>query len=119
MSMVKVWNDNVHPFTQVFKGEKVHIPAKSFIEMQWDEAIEFKSYPSPMEFDGMTNQKPESYKMIRVEGRPDAEATVVAFKCHLDGTLHPSKAALEEHLAKIDSSKFAEEDGAKAAKKRA
>jgi hypothetical protein len=119
MSKVKVWNDNVHPFTQIFKSETISIPAKGYVEMQWDEAIEFKSYPANMQFDGMNNQKPESFKMIRVEGRPDTEATVVAYKCHADGTLHASKSALEDHISKLDAGKFADEEGAKTARKRA
>lgn len=94
---VKVWNDNVHPFTQKFKGDTIHIPAKSFIEMAYDEAISFKGKPYPRAFDGMGQQDPKSYKMIRVEGAPKFDQKVTAYKSHVDGSLHPSQEALETY----------------------
>lgn len=98
MNVAKVWNDNELPFEQDFKGTKVKIPAKSFIEMEYDEAISFKSYPAPMRFDGMGQQTKDSYKMIRVEGTPGANNQVTAFKCHADGSLHPSQEALNAYV---------------------
>lgn len=112
---VKVWNDNDHPFTQEFKGETVHIPAKKFIEMEWDEAVSFKSYPHSMKFDGMGQQLPESYKMIRVEGKPTTFNQVVAFKSHKDGSIHATKAALEAYEAQFGEEAFADTEGAKIA----
>lgn len=69
-NMVKVWNDNKLPFKQEFKDALIEIPAGKFIEMQWDEAIEFKSLYYPPAFRGDGTQKPESYKMIRIDGKP-------------------------------------------------
>lgn len=117
---VKVWNDNEHLFSQEFKGERITIEPKGFIEMEWDEAISFKSYPYPMEFDGMGNQKPESYKMIRVDGKPSTANQVIAYKSHKDGSVHATKAALEAYEAQFDETAFADTEGAKiAATKRA
>lgn len=98
MNLAKVWNDNHLDFVGSFKGEKVHIPAKSFIEMEYDEAISFKSYPHPMQFDGMGQQKPESFKMIRVEGKRDDGNVTVAYRCHADGSLHASPEALNAYV---------------------
>lgn len=117
MSQVKVWNDNVHPFSQKFKGEIINIPAKSFIEMDWDDAMQFKSKGSPMAFDGMNNQKPESYKMLRIEGRPSLEDRVIMYKCHLDGSIHATKDALEAHVKSLSSEVFADEEVVKTRKK--
>lgn len=100
MNLAKVWNDNTLPFEQMFKGEKVSIPAKSFIEMEFEEAMSFKSKGHRMEFDGMGQQKPESFKMIRVEGRPDTGNQVTAFKCHADGSLHATKESLNDYVQK-------------------
>ena len=118
MHKVKVWNDNNHPFQQRFKGEQIKIEANSFIEMNWDDAIQFKSYPHPMKFDGMGNQAPESFKMIRIEGSgvPAAGYQVVAFRCQKDGSLHPSKEALDAHIATLDG--FADPEGEKVAKRK-
>lgn len=97
MNLVKVWNDNVHVFKQKFRGDMVEIPPKSFIEMDWADAHSFKSKGSPMEFDGMGQPKAESFKMIRVEGQPDFQDKVMAFKSHIDGSLHLTAEALEDH----------------------
>lgn len=67
MALVKVYNDNIYPYKENFKGENIHIPAKGFIEMEYDEAILFKGMMSPMVFDGDGNDLPQGYKMIRVE----------------------------------------------------
>jgi hypothetical protein len=100
MNLAKVYNDNSIPFSQEFKGDKITIKAKGYIEMEYDEAMAFKSAPFNMEFDGMSQQKPESYKMIRVEGKPDSGNQVTAFKCMADGSLHPSLQALNEYVQK-------------------
>ena len=67
MAIVKVWNDNKHPHTEEFKGTKITIPAGGSIEMEWEEAIEFKGAFTSIKRDGSGNALPESYKMIRVE----------------------------------------------------
>lgn len=98
MSLVKVWNDNSHDFEGKFKDQVIKIPARGFIEMEYDEAHSFKSAPHPMQFDGMGQQRPESYKMIRVEGARPQDNTVLAFRCHMDGSLHPSAEALNAYV---------------------
>jgi hypothetical protein len=98
MAMAKVWNDNGLPFTQKFKGTVFTIPAGGFIEMEYEEAVSFKSYPFPMKFDGMGQQTQDSYKMIRVDGKPDTGNQVVAYKCHADGSLHANPEALNAYV---------------------
>ena len=68
--MAKVWNDNKFPFVQEFKGDQIRIEPGKSVEMDYDDAIQFKSMYFPPQYDGSNNQKPESYKMIRVEGQP-------------------------------------------------
>ena len=91
--MVKVWNDNKLVFRQKFKEALIEIPAGEFVEMQWDEAQEFKSLFYPPQRDGSGVQKPESYKMLRIEGNPP----------HLVG------ASIEEHVCGSCNDKFASE----------
>jgi hypothetical protein len=117
VAKVKVWNDNFLPFEQRFKGEKIRIEANSFIEMEHDDAVQFKSYPHAMKFDGMNQQDPSSFKKIRIDGRPVAtDDKVVAYRCQRDGTLHPSKEALEAHIASLGDDAFADDEGKKIAR---
>lgn len=102
-NQVKVWNDNVHPFTQVFRGETITIPPKSSIDMDFYDAHSFKSKGSPIAKDGMGQFDPKSFKMIRVEGRPNLESKTVAYKCEADGTLHATEEAMNEHAKAFES----------------
>lgn len=64
---VKVWNKNVHPLEEMFKGDKIVIPANSWIAMEHDDAVMYKGqFKSPMiDHDG--NDKPEGFKMVVIE----------------------------------------------------
>ncbi len=68
MPMVKVWNDNKHPHTESFKGEKITIGAGECIEMEWEEAVEFRGQftgVAPIADNGEPD--PKFFKMIRVD----------------------------------------------------
>ena len=69
MAKVKVWNDNVHPHRERFRGDWIEIPAKSYIEMEWEDGVQFRG-----QFTGIApiipetgNPDPTRFKMIRVE----------------------------------------------------
>ena len=63
----RVWNDNVHPYEEEFNREIIHIPAKSYIDMEENDAKLFvRKFVKPV-LDGGGTQKPESYKMLRLE----------------------------------------------------
>lgn len=108
MNMAKVWNDNELPFKQTWKERDIFIPAKSYIEMEYDDAHAFKSYPHPIEKDGMGQQLKSSYKMIRVEGRPGHDVTVVAYRSQVDGSPHANQQALEAHDAQFSHRQIVE-----------
>ncbi len=116
MNLAKVWNDNELPFEQKFKDQVIHIPPHDYIEMEYTEAHSFLGAPFAMKFDGMGQQTKDSYKMLRVEGKPDTDNQVTAFKCHADGSLHASKDALNSYVQKnfsvgLEASKEAVELG--------
>lgn len=116
---VKVWNDNKLPFSQEFKGALIEIPAGKFVEMQWDEAVEFKSMYYPPEFRGDGSQKPESFKMIRLDGEPphlqdEAPAEHVCASC---GDTFASENALDAHIDRHHLDELEDQDVA--AKRRA
>jgi hypothetical protein len=72
--MVKVWNDNVHPYEEKYKGKMVEIPPKDFIEMDYDDAMQFKGEFKAPVINGQGHD-PRGFKMIRVErpGTPTAK----------------------------------------------
>lgn len=67
MAKVRVWNDNIYPYQEIFKGDKIRIGSKEFIEMDEEEANQFRGTFSPMVYDADGNDIPQGYKMIRIE----------------------------------------------------
>lgn len=95
MALVKVWNDNQYPHVEKFKGKEIAIQPGECVEMEWEEAIEFKGQFTPVVVRGDGTHDPRSFKMIRVD-RPD----VLPFQdegnvCHANG----KRAASHEELA--------------------
>lgn len=113
MSTVKLWNRNVHPFSQDFRGEKITIPAGGYIEMDYSDAVAFKSKLSPVYFNGQGVQDPKSYKMLEVDGLPSHDITTVAFKSHIDGSLHATKEARDAYEVALTKEAGVDTDGAK------
>jgi hypothetical protein len=97
---VKVWNDNSHPYTEIFKGDPVRIEAHSCIEMEEDEAIQFRgTYCAPIK-GGDDQYKPESFKMIRVEkedGSLPMPTRALVFKCNACREEFQTEASLVLH----------------------
>lgn len=118
MSLARVWNDNVHPHTEVFKEKTITIAPKSFVEMDYDDAVEFKSAFTPIKTDGELNPKPESFKMIRIEPVDGAPVTQVPLVCHATGKVAANHAELAkmnaEHIDQLEeaSAKQLEEQAA-------
>lgn len=97
MSLVKVWNDNKYPFSDTFKGDKITIGPGEHIEMDWDDAVEFRGQFYPPEFDGSGNQKAQSFKMIRVEGKPPHYESA-KWTCAACGQGFANKQGLDDHV---------------------
>jgi hypothetical protein len=96
---VKVWNDNVHPYTEIFKGDKIYIEAKSFIEMEEDEALQFQGKFSPPIYDGDKNHMPQGFKMIRIDrgGAPIVPAKPTSFACNACKEVFQTEKSLALH----------------------
>lgn len=102
MAIVKVWNDNVHEFKQEFKGEKFVIPAKQFIEMEYEEAIDFKGSFSPMPPPDYSGDESLFFKMIRVEAPPpNSIYKDESHTNHLTGQQFASSDELARALAQV------------------
>src|SRR4051812_31473195 len=76
MPKVKVFNDNIHPLEEMFKGEKVYIAAKDFWrdkagnikEMDIYEANDYRGQYAPVPFDGSGKMIDDAkyYKIIKM-----------------------------------------------------
>ena len=101
MANVRVWNDNTYPYTEQFRDQKIHIPAKGFIMMEAGEAHLFRGSFAPVQLDGDGNPHPSGYKMIRIEetsSEPVPAVTVNEKKCIACAYEATSKADLDEHV---------------------
>lgn len=116
MPLVKVWNDNVHPHKERFRGDLIVIEPKGFVEMEWEDAIQFKGQFTPMTMakpdghraeddDDVSVGGPDArcFKMIRVETvRPElvfkSESTFIN---PVTGQKHASKAEYQAALREL------------------
>lgn len=100
--LVRVFNDNVHPYTERYRGKTIHIEPKGYVEMDMNEAAHFLgTNPGTAQVDASGIPKPESFKMLRIEKPGDAKYEAPASKkwiCHRDGREFPTQAALEKHV---------------------
>lgn len=94
----RVWNDNVHPHLELFKEQKIVIPPLGFIEMDYEDAMEFKSQFTVPVTDGEKNPIAKHFKMIRVEAG-GATTAVLPLICHATGKI----ASSPEELAKMNA----------------
>lgn len=100
MPQARVYNDNVHPYNEVFKGTPVHIPAGGFVDMDYEDALQFEYTGAPMIKNAGGQQCPTSFKRIRVVplgAVPQAEVPLV---CHATGEKAATPAQLRELEAK-------------------
>jgi hypothetical protein len=114
MAKVKVWNKNKFDHREKFKGEEIFIPAGGSIDMDFEEAIEFKGQftpPAPKEHAG---DPARFYKMIEVEWPKQPAAQPSALVNHADGTIAQSDAELRASLSRFADRLVKDEDAEKA-----
>jgi uncharacterized C2H2 Zn-finger protein len=119
--MVEVHNLNTHPYREHFRDGIISIPAKGFIEMEWEEAVMFKGTMNQVERDGDGNVLPTSYKMLKIvqdaKGKQEMEAMrakETTFKCQACGFIAGDKQELhihvkEEHAHQLTDPKVAKQ----------
>jgi hypothetical protein len=73
MPLVKVWNDNKYPHVEKYQGKDIEIAAGKYIEMDYDDALQFQGKFKPPMINGQGHD-PRGFKMIRVERPPVAKA---------------------------------------------
>lgn len=96
MAKVKVWNDNVYPFTETYgKFKGLTIEPGAFVEMDEEEATEFMAAFSPMVLRGDNTHDPRYFKKLRKERLTPPEPVVVdPLMNHVTGKVEASHAEL-------------------------
>lgn len=99
MAKTKVWNRNKFEHRETFKGSDLVIPAGEYIEMEFEEAIEFKGQWRPMPPEDYSGDPAKFYKMIVVEWPKVHEKKANSdLICHADGSVSETR---EQLLAKL------------------
>lgn len=106
---VKVWNDNTYPFRQDIAGNVYSIPAKSFVEMDEEEADRLVKAFSPIKVDYDGNALPQSYKMLRIDAddlkrarsKRDNRAKSGSYVCQACGYVAANKWELNGHTLEL------------------
>lgn len=116
MPKVKVWNKNVHPYTEEFQGEKISIPANEFIMMEQEKAELFRGTFNGVLKNGDGGPDPRGFKMIRIEYASSSlpvEAERDENKCIACNYKATGKADLSEHTKAMHAHQVApvDEDG--------
>ncbi len=113
MAKVRVWNDNKYDHKEMFKGEMIEIPSKKYIEMDHEEAVNFRGQYFPVVLDSDGNHTDKGYKMLRIEriedGQPAPEGKFnphVCMACQYDAT---SAKDLAEHSKTHQEAVFVDE----------
>lgn len=111
--LVRVYNDNVYPYKEKFKGNWIEIQPKSFVEMDHNEASLFLgTMPGNIQVGANGLQKPESYKMLRIQKDwTVADAPEVKkYVCHACNTDLLTKAAYESHVETMHLEQMSPDD---------
>lgn len=121
MALVDIVNENVHPYSCNFRGEKVVIPPGGKFAIDEEDAPAFLGQKPPLKYDGQDNQMAESYSMLQVKRRDHGTAIVdkEKFVCHMDGKVFYSKAELDDYIEQNYLEDMAEKEVADTLKKKA
>lgn len=117
---VKVWNDNVYPFTQELAGKVYRIPAKEYLEMDEEEADKLVKAFSPIRVNYDGAAEAASYKMLRVDqndlknikDKRENKAKSGSYVCQACGYIASNKWELNGHIIDLHKDSFEDRDEA-------
>ena len=99
MSQVAVFNDNIYPYKETFRGTEIEIKEKGHIMMDEDEAKLFLGQYAPPVLDADGNQMPQGFKMLKILGKEKLERRLPqTFKCNACALECKSQEDLEAHI---------------------
>ena len=119
--LVKVWNLNKHEHAEKFRGKEIIIPANSYTQMEYHEAVDFLGQFYPPRYNKAGLALPESFKRLEIDGddlkaaRLEAEGKAKSkadktFVCGLCNEEFPTKAKLIKHVAKAHKDRLVDPD---------
>ena len=115
MSKVAVFNDNVHPYKEVFREKTIEIPPKGHVMMEHDEAVMFLGTMVPPKLGADNEHLPEGFKMLRIIKKKDLEKETKPekIKCHSCGKEFADQASLDDHIVNEHLDQIEDEEVAK------
>ncbi len=117
MALVKVWNDNIYLYEEKFRGRLIEIDPNSYIEMDEDEAENFKAAFTFPHRDEQGRPDPRFFKKIRIEKPKVEESADDNLICHANGQKVSSVDELTKVLSNF-SHMLAKDDEAEAEAKK-
>jgi hypothetical protein len=115
--IVKIWNRKTTDHVERYKDDIIRIPAGKYVEMDREDAIQFCGQYYPPKFDGNKVQKPESFKMLEIEGKYGPARPIQVqnnHKCMACGHVCLSARELSAHTEEHHADQFAKDDEAEA-----
>ena len=111
MAKVHVVNDNTLDHREKFRDEMIFIPAKSSIEMEYDDAHLFLGQYFPIKRDSGGQQTPDSFKMLRiVQGEKPFIKQMDELRCVACNQLFTDKVELDKHITDAHLQQLADKD---------
>lgn len=122
---VKVWNDNVHPYTEKFKGKEITIQAGNHVLMDYDEAVMFLGTFAPIYKKGDGTFDAKSFKKLRIDEEDkaavrgnrlhmmDDDKKEKIFVCHACEKEFLTKTGLEKHIKNKHMAEMADKEAMK------
>jgi hypothetical protein len=115
--MVRVYNKNVHPYKEKWRGTEYNIAPGGFVEMDFYDAHNFLGTKQPnIEVDGNGIPRPTSYKMleiVKMDGT-DKLPEIKHYICQACNKEFGTKAALDNHAEEMHLDQMTDEDAVKA-----
>ena len=119
MYSVRVYNDNIYPYKEKFKGDLVEIPSKKFVDMDYFDAVEFLGQYTPIQLDGGGAPLPTSYKMLRIVKQNDFKLEdSKKIICNACGLEFDNADKLEAHVSEKHIDDLADEEEQKKRRKK-
>lgn len=109
MATARVFNDNVHPYRETFKGTLIEIPVGGSVDMDFEEALQFEGTARSMIKNAGGQQCPTSFKKLRVVPLSAVPLAPAPLICHATGKVAADAAELarwnaeNEHLLHDDA----------------
>ena len=101
MAKWRVWNKHPNGLTHVemFRGEKIEIPANKYHIMDYEDAVQFKGQFYPMKKRPTGEPDPSSFKVLFLQPH-DGETTPAPtrFICPIDGKEFSTQSDLDQYI---------------------